>query len=94
MTPASKLRKDIYKILKNRYLVFNLIEVKPSGIPDLMVIDPANGEHTYIEIKAEGDRLRPNQEYMIDKMRTAKCKVYVVKDIDRVKEIFGLNSKD
>ena len=86
MTPASKLRKQVYDYLKAKgYMVINLIECKPSGIPDLLL--ETGSDHIYIELKAEGDRLRTNQKIIQEKLRLLNCKVYNIRTIEELKEI-------
>jgi hypothetical protein len=89
MTPEGFIVKQIREWLKGEgYITFNLITVSPSGYPDMIVINPVNGEHTYLEVKTENGRLSPTQVYRIEKLRLANVKVYVVNSLNRVKEIF------
>ena len=90
MTPEGKVVKQIRDYLdKQGYFTYNLIQVSPSSMPDMCVINPVNGEHTYLEIKAPGGRTQPGQLYMHEKLRMLNCKVYVVSDLSRVKEVFN-----
>jgi len=87
------LERDVVKKIRNYlkdegYLTFNVIECIPSGVPDMIVISPT-GEHTYLEIKRPGGRTQPNQDYIINKLRTRNCRVYIVDSLERVKEIFS-----
>ena len=86
MTPASKLRKQVYDYLKPRgYMIINLIGTKPSGMPDLLVETAI--DHIYIELKAEGDTLKPNQRIVQGKLKLLGCKVYNIRTIEELKEI-------
>lgn len=89
LTPEGFVVKQIREWLKGEgYITLNLITVSPSGYPDMIVINPVNGEHTYLEIKAPDGRVSEIQKHRIDTLRSANVKVYVVFNIERVKEIF------
>ncbi len=88
-TPESKVVSQIRNWLKdNGYLTFNMIEVKPSGTPDMLVLAPG-GDYTWLEIKSESGRLQPVQTYIHDKLRCFDAKIYTVSSLERVKEIFS-----
>jgi len=88
MTPEGAIVKQIRDYLKDRgYFTYNLQMVTPAGMPDMVVINPINGEHIYLEIKAKRGRLSKIQEHIHTKLRAFGCKVYTVKSLDRVKEI-------
>jgi Holliday junction resolvase len=88
--PEGKIQDSIVRYLKEQgYMVIKLIETSVSGIPDLLVISPL-GEYTWLEVKSSVGRTRAIQDYIIDKLRTRNCRVYVVSSLETVKDIFDV----
>ncbi len=88
MTPEGKVVKQIRDYLRNKgYLTLNLMQVNPSGVPDMLVISPLE-EYVWLEIKAPGGRLSPGQVHMHGKLRMYNCEVHTVESLERVIEIF------
>ena len=89
-TPESVVVQKIHKYLKsNGWFQLNLISTSPSGIPDRLA--SKDGRYIWFEIKKPGGRLQPNQEYMIDKMKSYGMEVYVVDNLEEVKRICEKN---
>ena len=87
-TPESVVVQKIRTYLKNKgYLTLNMMQVNPSGVPDMLVISPLE-EYVWLEIKAPGGRLSPIQSNMHSTLRTYNCEVYTVESLERVIEIF------
>jgi hypothetical protein len=86
LTSEGKVVQQIHKYLKsNGWFQLNLISTSPSGIPDRVAFK--DGRYIWFEIKKPGGRLQPNQEYMIDKMKSYGMEVYVVDSLEEVKRI-------
>lgn len=56
------------------------------GAPDLLVLLP--GMHFFIEAKAPGEKPRPEQLREHDRLRKAGIDVYVLDNVDSVKDFF------
>jgi hypothetical protein len=90
MTPEGKVVQQINKYLKkHRWFQLNLIETSKPGIPDRLIYK--DNRYIWLEIKKPGGRLQPNQEYVIDKMKSLNMEVYVVSSLEEVKTICEKN---
>ena len=56
------------------------------GIPDRLVILPG-GKCIFVELKREGEKPRPIQDYRIQQLKFLGCDVLVVDSIDDVRDL-------
>ena len=71
MTEAQLQGKMIGIAENNGYYVVKLIQTNKNGIPDLMLIK--DGCCRFVEVKKEGQKARPLQEYRLSELRIAGC---------------------
>lgn len=57
------------------YFVVKLILTNKSGIPDLLLLK--DGKASFVEVKREGQKPRPLQEYRIKELRSLGFEVHV-----------------
>jgi len=87
MTPEYKVIQSCRNYLdKLGYMMINLVEVKPAGIPDMVTISPS-GQIYWLEFKTKSGRLSKIQEYQISKLKEYKQSVYVIRSLDDLKEV-------
>lgn len=65
----------IKKYESQGYMVVKLILTNKSGIPDLLLLK--DGKASFIEVKREGQKPRPLQEYRIKELRSLGFEVHV-----------------
>ena len=65
----------IKKYESQGYMVVKLILTNKSGIPDLLLLK--DGKASFVEVKREGQKPRPLQEYRIKKLRSLGFEVHV-----------------
>jgi hypothetical protein len=56
-----------------------------SGVPDRLVCLPG-GKIVFVELKAPGEKTRPNQDSQIRKLRDLGCEVFVIDNKETVNE--------
>lgn len=65
----------IKKYERQGYMVVKLILTNKSGIPDLLLLK--DGKASFVEVKREGQKPRPLQEYRIKELRSLGFEVHV-----------------
>lgn len=65
----------IKKYESQGYMVVKLILTNKSGIPDLLLLK--DGKASFVEVKREGQKPRPLQEYRIKELRSLGFEVQV-----------------
>ncbi len=65
----------IKKYESQGYMVVKLILTNKSGIPDLLLLK--DGKASFVEVKREGQKPRPLQEYRIKELRSLGFEVHV-----------------
>ena len=65
----------IKKYQSQGYMVVKLILTNKSGIPDLLLLK--DGKASFVEVKREGQKPRPLQEYRIKELRSLGFEVQV-----------------
>lgn len=65
----------IKKYESQGYMVVKLILTNKSGIPDLLLLK--DGKASFVEVKREGQKPRPLQEYRIKELRCLGFEVHV-----------------
>ena len=65
----------IKKYESQGYLVVKLILTNKSGIPDLLVLK--DGKASFVEVKREGQKPRPLQQFRIKELREKGFEVHV-----------------
>lgn len=65
----------IKKYESQGYMVVKLILTNKSGIPDLLLLKDGNA--SFVEVKREGQKPRPLQEYRIKELRSLGFEVHV-----------------
>lgn len=65
----------IKKYESQGYLVVKLVLTNKSGIPDLLLLK--DGKASFVEVKREGQKPRPLQEYRIKELRSLGFEVHV-----------------
>lgn len=65
----------IKKYESQGYMVVKLILTNKSGIPDLLLLK--GGKASFVEVKREGQKPRPLQEYRIKELRSLGFEVHV-----------------
>lgn len=65
----------IKKYESQGYMVVKLIITNKSGIPDLLLLK--DGKASFVEVKREGQKPRPLQEYRIKELRSLGFEVHV-----------------
>jgi len=76
-----KIEKDIKKGLEERGY-----KVLKNGWPDFLIQDPS-GQAFFIEAKADGDTLKPNQAEMLQALASLKLNVLIVSEKRPYKKI-------
>ena len=64
----------------NGWLVYKFVSPSQSGVPDRLFI--RNGQVVFVEFKATGEKLRPLQVKIIDKMREQGATVHVIDSVE------------
>jgi hypothetical protein len=77
-----KLKKEVEKL---GGLALKLTCPGFTGIPDRLVILP-NGEIHFVEMKSEGQKMRPRQEYVKRQLETLNQKVIVLDSLESIKK--------
>lgn len=73
----SAIQADIIKRMEaDGYFVVKLVLTNKKGIPDLLCLK--NGKALFIEVKREGCKPRPLQEYRIEELRKLGFEVQVL----------------
>lgn len=87
---GKELQTACIKILEERYnaYVINLISASVSGHPDILAC--INGRFYGLEIKGEGDTIKPLQQDRINKIAASGGKGYFIRSVNSL--IFLLNS--
>lgn len=65
----------IKKYESQGYMVVKLILTNKSGIPDLLLLK--DGKASFVEVKRDGQKPRPLQEYRIKELRSLGFEVHV-----------------
>lgn len=65
----------IKKYESQGYMVVKLILTNKSGIPDLLLLK--DGKASFVEVKRDGQKPRPLQEYRINELRSLGFEVHV-----------------
>ena len=80
MTSEGKVQRQIVKYLEdNGWIVFKLMAVSRSGVPDL--ICHKGGKTLYVEVKAEHGRLSDIQKYRIAQLRKTGIPVIITNNL-------------
>jgi hypothetical protein len=64
----------------NGWLVYKFVSPSQSGVPDRLFIRA--GLVVFVEFKATGEQLRPQQQRVIDKMREQGATVHVIDSVE------------
>lgn len=82
----SKLQSKMIKLAEaSGWYVIKLIKTNKNGIPDLFMI--RDGRVVFFEVKREGGKPRPLQEYRIKELQNVGVEVYVCDNIETFKNI-------
>ena len=86
----SAIQKDILQYLhRSHILVWRISEtVNIIGFPDLLAIDPTNGNFVGIEVKTASGRVSAVQEAVHGLIRKSQGVVIVARSVDDVKRYF------
>lgn len=86
MTPEGIIESYLETQSKNRnILCFKFVSPGNKGVPDRILI--GNGKTVFVELKAPGEKPRPLQKYVINKMRKAGADVRVADTKEKVNAI-------
>ena len=88
MTEQQIQTKIVRWCKENNLFVNKNISCSVNGWPDLVVIDPADGHHLYIEVKDRYGRLSKIQEHIHKRLKIANCEVITVRSLEEVKEYY------
>ena len=82
----SKLQSKMIKLAEaSGWYVIKLIKTNKNGIPDLFMI--RDGRVVFVEVKREGGKPRPLQEYRIDELKKVGMEAHVCDNIETFKNI-------
>jgi Holliday junction resolvase len=73
---SEKQRKLIEKYESDGYYVIKLIQTNKNGIPDLILLK--DGKCFFIEVKREGEKPKPLQEYRRKELEAKGFEVIVI----------------
>ena len=86
MIPYEKtLEQYLYKTVKDLGGMC-LKQTGIKGIPDRLVILPG-GKYYFVELKREGEKPRPIQDYRMKQLMYLGCNVLVIDSIDDVRDL-------
>jgi len=87
MTPEAKIVQACRRyLLKKNWLMVNLIQVSPIGMPDMLAVSP-EGRYLWLEFKAERGRVTPIQKHMHETLGNRNCEVHVIRSLENLKRI-------
>lgn len=85
MTEAQLQGKMIKCAESAGYYVIKLMHTNKNGIPDLMLIK--KGRALFIEVKREGQKARPLQEFRIKELHSYGCRAYCFDSLEEMEAI-------
>ena len=86
MTEQQIEQKLVKKVKEMGGIAFKFVSPGNSGVPDRLVLI-AVGKIAFVEVKRKGEKPRPIQVRMINKIRNLVFKVYVLDDEKKIGEI-------
>lgn len=79
----SKIQSDIIRKLESMgYMVIKLILTNKNGIPDLLLLK--DGKASFIEVKREGEKTKPLQEYRMNELKAKGFKSRTIKNVNEI----------
>ena len=84
---GSKLQALVIKELKRRkFLVVNVMTASTNGTSDILACSPT-GRFYALEIKGDGDTLKPLQRYFLHEVKKRGGVAMVIKDLKQLREL-------
>ena len=81
----SIIQREIIRHLEGEgWFVLKLIQTNKNGIPDLLAI--RQGETIFVEVKMEGAKARPLQNYRLKELQNYGVNSFVAHSIEEVKK--------
>jgi len=86
MTGAKLQALTLKELKKRKFFVVNVMTASTNGVSDILACSPT-GRFYALEIKGDGDTLKPLQRYFLNEVNKRGGIAMVIKDLEQLREL-------